>query len=115
MSIVEDLRKQREELQEKISQTEGMIGKGLSWKDAQFYLEKYREEVRVLDVKLAQMQLGEDAVAELKKKKEELQAKLNSLEQMKKSGEISNKVYEYEKKVIEKQIQQAEKDIVDAM
>lgn len=115
MSTVEDLRKQKEELQGKISQTEDMIGKGLSWKDAQFYLEKYREEIRVLENKIARSQLGEDVVSELRKKKEQLQVKMQSLEQMKKDGEISDKVFKDKKKEIGKEIQQVERDIVDMM
>lgn len=115
MSTPDDLKKQREELQGKLSQTEDMIGKGLSWQDAQFYIEKYKEQIRLLDVQLARLQLGEDALSELKKKKEQLQTKLASLDEMKKSGEISDKVYKDKKKDIENEIQQVEKDIVDAM
>jgi chromosome segregation ATPase len=115
MSSPDDLRKQKEELQTKITQTEQMIGTGLSWKDAQFYLEKYKEEIRVIDNQIAKAQLGEDAVSELRNKKAQLQAKLQSIEQMKNDGTISDKVYKDKKKEIEKEIQQVEKDIVDAM
>lgn len=115
MSQVDELKKQREELESKLGQTEGMIGKGLSWKDAQSFLEKYREEIRVIDKKIAEIQLGEDAVAELRKKKQDLQAKLQSLEGLKESGDISKKVYNDKKKDIERQIQQVEKDIVDSI
>jgi len=115
MSTTDDLKKQKEELQGKLNQTQDMIGKGLSWKDAQFYIEKYKEEMRVIDNKLAQLQLGEDALSELKKKKGELEVKLASLDQMKNSGEISDKVYKDKKKEIGKEIEQVEKDIVDAM
>jgi hypothetical protein len=110
-----DLQKQKQDLQAKISQTEQMIGNGLSWQDAQFYLEKYKEQIRVIDVQLAKAQLGEDAEAELKAKRAQLQAKLVSLDQMKKDGTISDKVYKDKKKDIEKEIQQVERDIVDAM
>lgn len=115
MSSVDDLKKQKGELQVKLNQTQDMIGKGMSWKDAQFYLEKYKEEMRVIDVRLARMQLGEDALSELRKKKGELQAKLASLGQMKNSGEISDKVYKDKKKELDKEMEQVEKDIVDAM
>lgn len=115
MSSVDDLRKQKGDLESKIQQTEQMIGQRLSWADAQFYLEKYKEEIRVIDNQIAKSQLGEDAVSELKGKKEELQVKLQSLDQMKKDGTISDKVYKDKKKEIEKDIQQVEKDIVDAM
>jgi len=115
MSSPDDLRKQKEELQTKITQTEQMIGNGLSWKDAQFYMEKYKEQIRVIDNQIAKAQLGEDAVSELKAKKGQLQVKLQSLEQMKNDGTISDKVYKDKKKDIEKQIQQVERDIVDSM
>jgi uncharacterized protein YdeI (YjbR/CyaY-like superfamily) len=115
MSSPDELRKQKADLQSKIQQTEGMIGQGLTWQDAQFYLEKYKEQIRLLDVQIARLALGEDAVSELKAKKEQLQAKLQSLEQMKKDGTISDKVYKDKKKETEKDIQQVEKDIVDAM
>jgi len=115
MSSPDDLRKQKEELQTKIIQTEQMIGNGLSWKDAQFYLEKYKEQIRVIDNQIAKAQLGEDAVSELKAKKDQLQVKLQSLEQMKNDGTISDKVYKDKKKDIEKQITQEERDIVDSM
>ena len=115
MSTPDDLKKQKDELQAKLSQTEAMIGKGMSWKDAQFYIEKYKEQMRVIDVNLAKLQLGEDAVSELRKKKSQLQTKLDSLDQMKKTGEISDKVYKDKKKDIQKEIEQVEKDIVDAM
>jgi hypothetical protein len=115
MSTVDDLKKQKEELQTKVDQTEQMIGKGMSWKDAQFYLEKYKEEMRLIDNKIAQSQLGEDAVSELRNKKQQLQVKLESLEGMKKSGDISDKVYKDKKKEIEKDIQQVERDMVDVM
>ncbi len=115
MSSAEDLRKQKDELQSKISQTEQMIGKGLSWKDGQFYLEKYKEQIRVIDNQLARAQLGEDAVSELKAKKQQLLSKMQSLEQMKEDGTISDKVYRERKKSIEGEIQQVEKDIVDAI
>ena len=52
---------------------------------------------------------------ELKAKKDQLQAKLQSLEQMKKDGTISDKVYKDKKKDTEKDIQQVERDIVDSM
>ncbi len=112
---VEDLRKQRQDLASKISETEGMIGKGLQWKDAQFYIEKYKEQIRLIDNQIAKAQLGEDAVSELKAKKGQLEAKLQQIEQMKKDGIISDKVYKDKKKDIEKEIQQVEKDIVDAL
>jgi len=115
MSSVDDLQKQRGDLESKIQQTEQMIGQGLSWKDAQFYIEKYKEEIRVIDNQIAKSQLGEDAVSELKRKKEGLQAKMQELDQMKKDGTISDGVYKDKKKEIEKDIQQVEKDIVDAM
>ncbi|HYB07211.1 MAG TPA: hypothetical protein VEB87_03540 [Nitrososphaerales archaeon] len=115
MSSADDLQKQKADLQAKIQQTEQMIGQGLSWKDAQFYLEKYKEQVRLLDVQIARSALGEDAVSDLKAKKEQLQQKLQSLDAMKKDGTISDKVYKTKKKEIEKDIQQVEKDIVDAM
>ena len=110
-----DLQKQKQDLQTKISQTEQMIGNGMSWQDAQFYLEKYKEQIRVIDVQLAKAQLGEDAEAELKTKRTQLQAKLVTLDQMKKDGTISDKVYKDKKKDIEKEIEQVERDIVDAM
>lgn len=115
MSTIDDLTKQREALQNKLKQTEEMIGKGLSWKDAQFYLQKYKEELRQLDNKIARLQLGEDAVSALRTKKQELLAKLQALETMKKSNEISNKVYKEKKKDIEKEIQQVERDIVEKL
>ena len=115
MSTAEDLQKQKEELKGKIAQTEQMIGSGLSWKDAQFYLEKYKEQIRVIDNQIARAQLGEDAVSELKQKKGQLQEKLQSLEQMKKDGTLSDKVYKEKKKDIEKEIKQVERDIVDTM
>jgi hypothetical protein len=115
LSGLDDLRKQREALQAKIKQTEDMIGKGLDWKDAQFYIEKYNEDLRLLDVKMAKSQLGEDAVAELRTKKAQLQSKMKSLDDMKKSGDISDKVYKEKKKDIEKEIQQLERDIVEQM
>lgn len=115
MSGLDDLQKQREALQAKIKQTEDMVGKGIDWKDAQFYIEKYNEDIRLLDVKMAKSQLGEDAVAELRTKKQQLQSKMKSLEDMKKSGDISDKVYKEKKKDIEKEIQQVERDIVDQM
>ena len=115
MSTVDALKREKEELQTKISQTEQVIGKGLSWKDAQFYLEKYKEEIRVIDVKIARSQLGEDAVSELRKKKEQLQLKMQSVEKMKKDGEISDKVYKDKKKDIQKEIQQVERDMVDTL
>jgi len=114
-ATAEDLQKQKQDLQTKISQTEQMIGNGLSWKDAQFYLEKYKEQIRLIDVQLAKAQLGEDAETELKAKKAQLQAKLQELDQLKKNGTISDKVYKDKKKEIEKEIQQVERDIVDAM
>jgi outer membrane protein assembly factor BamD (BamD/ComL family) len=113
MSTPDDLTKQREALQNKLKQTEEMIGKGLSWKDAQFYLQKYKEELRQLDSKIARLQLGEDAVSALRTRKQELLAKLQALEAMKKSNEISNKIYKEKKKDIEKEIQQVERDIVE--
>jgi chromosome segregation ATPase len=112
---LEGLRKQRQDLQTKISTTENMIGNGLQWKDAQFYIEKYKEQIRVIDNQLAKAQLGEDAVSELKTKKDQLQLKLQQIEQMKKDGTISDKVYKDKKKEIEKEIQQVERDIVDTM
>lgn len=115
MSDPGDLRKQKDELQSKIAQTEQMIGSGISWKDAQFYLEKYKEQIRIIDNQLARLQLGEDAVSELKNKKQQLLAKMQSIEQMKKDGTISDKVYKDRKKSIEGEIQQVEKDIVDAI
>lgn len=115
MSGLDDLQKQREALQAKIKQTEDMIGKGLDWRDAQFYIEKYNEELRLLDVKIAKSQLGEDAIAELRTKKQQLQSKMKSLDDMKNSGDISGKVYKEKKKDIEKEIQQVERDIVDQM
>jgi hypothetical protein len=115
LSSLDDLQKQREALQAKIKQTEDMIGKGLDWKDAQFYIEKYNEDLRLLDVKMAKSQLGEDAVAELRTKKAQLQSKMKSLDDMKKSGDISDKVYKEKKKDIEKEIQQLERDIVEQM
>jgi chromosome segregation ATPase len=115
LSSLDDLQKQRESLQAKIKQTEDMIGKGLDWKDAQFYIEKYNEEMRLLDVKIAKSQLGEDAVVELRTKKQQLQSKLKSLDDMKKSGDVSDKVYKEKKKDIEKEIQQVERDIVEQM
>lgn len=115
MSSPDDLRKQKDELQSKIAQTEQMIGSGISWKDAQFYLEKYKEQIRVIENQLARSQLGEDAVSELKAKKQQLLAKMQSIEQMKKEGTISDKVYKDRKKSIEGEIQQVEKDIVDAI
>jgi chromosome segregation ATPase len=115
MSGLEDLKRQREALQDKISQTEGMIGKGLSWKDAQSYLERYKEEIRVLENKIAKIQLGEDALSELRTKKQQLQAKLQALEGMKKTRDISDKVYKEKKKDIEREIQQVERDIVETM
>ena len=115
MSPPEDLRKQKADLQSKIQQTEKMIGQGLTWKDAQFYLEKYKEEMRLIDVQIARSALGEDAVSELKAKKRQLQLKLQSLDQMRKDGTISEKVYKDKKKIVEKDIQQVEKDIVDTM
>jgi capsule polysaccharide export protein KpsE/RkpR len=111
----DDLQKQKAELQAKISQTEGMIGNGMSWKDAQFYLEKYKDQLRVLDTQLAKAQLGEDAVADLKAKKAQLETKLQSLDAMKKDGTISDQIYKDKKKDLEKEIQQVERDIVDAM
>jgi hypothetical protein len=110
-----DLQKQKQDLQTKISQTEQMIGNGLSWKDAQFYLEKYKEEIRVIDLQLAKAQLGEDAEAELKAKRAQLQAKMQELDRLKKNGTISDKVYKDKKKDLEKEIQQVERDIVDAL
>jgi uncharacterized protein YdeI (YjbR/CyaY-like superfamily) len=115
MSSPDELRKQRADLESKIQQTEQMIGRGLGWQDAQFYLQKYKEQIRLLDVQIARLALGEDAVSELKAKKEQLQAKLQSLEQMRKDGTISDKVYKDKKKETEKDIQQVEKDIVDTM
>jgi uncharacterized protein YdeI (YjbR/CyaY-like superfamily) len=115
MSSPDELRKQKTDLESKIQQTEQMIGRGLSWQDAQFYLQKYNEQIRLLDVQIARLALGEDAVSELKAKKEQLQAKLQSLEQMRKDGTISDKVYKDKKKETEKDIQQVEKDIVDTM
>jgi chromosome segregation ATPase len=110
-----DLQKQKQDLQTKISQTEQMIGNGLSWNDAQFYLQKYKEQIRVIDIQLAKAQLGEDAESDLKAKKAQLQSKLQSLDQMKKDGTISDKVYKDKKKEIEKEIDQVERDIVDSM
>jgi len=110
-----DLQKQKQDLQTKISQTESMIGNGMSWQDAQFYLEKYKAQIRVIDLQLAKAQLGEDAETELKAKKTQLLAKLASLDQLKKDGTISDQVYKDKKKDIEKEIQQVERDIVDAM
>jgi hypothetical protein len=115
LSSLDDLQKQREALQAKIKQTEDMIGKGLDWKNAQFYIEKYDEDMRLLDVKMAKSQLGEDAVAELRTKKQQLQSKMKSLDDMKKSGDISDKVYKEKKKDILKEIQQVERDIVEQM
>jgi len=112
---VNTLKQSAEELQAKIAQTENMIGNGLTWKDAQFYLEKYKEQIRVLDTQIAKAQLGEDATAELKAKKDQLQLKLQTLDQMKKDGTISDKIYKDKKKDIEKEIQQVERDIVDSM
>lgn len=40
---------------------------------------------------------------------------MQELDQMKKDGTISGSVYKHKKKEIEKDIQQVEKDIVDAM
>jgi chromosome segregation ATPase len=115
MSSPDELRKQKADLESKIQQTEQMIGQGLAWQDAQFYLEKYKEQIRLLDVQIARLALGEDAVSELKAKKAQLQAKLQTLEQMRKDGTISDKVYKDKKKETEKDIQQVEKDIVDKM
>ena len=115
MSAPEDLQKQKQDLQAKISQTENMIGNGMSWKDAQFYIEKYKEQIRVIDQQIAKAALGEDAVSALKSQKAQLQTKLQSLDQMKKDGTISDSVYKDKKKDIQKQIEQTEKDIVDAM
>ena len=115
MSDSEGLRKQVEVLQNKIKQTEEMVGKGLSWKDAQFYLEKYKEEIRVLEDKIARIQLGEDALSELKTKKQQLESKMQALGEMRKAGEVSNKVYKEKKNDIEKEIQQVERDIVETM
>jgi len=115
MSAPENLKKQREELQNKIKQTEDMIGKGMSWKDAQFYLEKYKEQIRVLNNKIAGEQLGEDTLSELKSKKQQLQNKLQELEELKKTGEISKNVYNEKKRDIEKEIEQVERDIVETM
>jgi chromosome segregation ATPase len=114
-SSAADLQKQKDDLQAKIFQAEQMIGKGLTWKDAQFYLEKYKEQIRVIDVQIAKAKLGEDAVSDLKAKKAELQTKLQTLDQMKKDSAISDKVYKDKKKEIEKEIQQVERDMVDAM
>jgi chromosome segregation ATPase len=115
MSGLEDLTKQKESLQDKIKQTEEMIGKGLSWKDAQFFLEKYKEEIRVLEGKIARIKLGEDALSELRAKKQQLQDKLLALEAMRKTGELSDKVYKEKKRDIEKEVQQVERDIVETM
>jgi hypothetical protein len=115
MSSADDLRKQKTDLLAKIDQTEQMIGSGLSWKDAQFYLEKYKEQIRVIDVQIAKASLGEDAVSELKAKQAQLQTKIQSIEQMKKDGTISDRVFKDKKKEIEKEIQQVEKDMVDMM
>lgn len=92
-----------------------MIGHGLDWKDAQNFLEKYREEIRVIDNQMAKAQLGEDAVTELRMKKQELQTKLGALEDLKKTGDISKKVYKEKKKDIEREIRTVEKDIVESM
>jgi len=92
-----------------------MIGKGMSWQEAQFQLEKYREQIRVIDVKIARLQLGADALSELRAKKRELQVKLKDLEAMKSNGEISVKVYEEKKKDLERQIENVERDIVETM
>ena len=115
MTSLEDLNQQKQDLQSKITQTEEMIGKGMSWKDAQFYLEKYKEQIRQIDIRISRIKLGEDTVSELRKKKAQLQQKLESIEHMKKGGDISDKVYKDKKKEIEKEIQQTEKDIVDSM
>jgi chromosome segregation ATPase len=115
LSQVTDLQNRKTVLEDKIRQTEGMIGHGLEWKDAQFYLEKYREEIRVLENQIAKAQLGEDAVSELRTKKQQLQAKLGQLDEMKKTGEISDKVYKDKKKDIQREIETTEKDIVESM
>ena len=87
----------------------------MSWQEAQFQLEKYREQIRVIDVKIARLQLGADALSELRAKKRELQVKLKDLEAMKSNGEISVKVYEEKKKDLERQIENVERDIVETM
>jgi chromosome segregation ATPase len=115
LSDLDDLQKQKEALQAKIKETEDMIGKGLDWKDAQFYIEKYNEDIRLLDVKIARSKLGEDALAELREKKQQLMTKLTSLDAMKQSGDISDKIYKEKRKDIQKEIQQVERDIVDQM
>jgi len=79
MSSVDDLRKQKGDLESKIQQTEQTIGQGLSWKDAQFYIEKYKEEIRVIDNQIAKSQLGEDAVSELKKRRKGSRQKCRNL------------------------------------
>jgi chromosome segregation ATPase len=115
LSQVTELQSKKTALEDKIKQTEAMIGHGLDWKDAQTFLEKYREEIRVVDNQIAKVQLGEDALTELRAKKQELETKLKGLDGLKASGDISNKVYKEKKKDIEREIQTVEKDIVESM
>lgn len=115
MSEFKDLINQKKNLQDKIKQTEEMVGKELGWKDAQFYLEKYRQEVRVLDNKIAKVQLGEDITTELRTKEKQLVDKLKILEQMKSKQEISEKIYKDKRKELERAIEQVKRDLIDAM
>jgi chromosome segregation ATPase len=115
LSTLEWLKAQREELMKKLGQAKEMVGKGMSWKDSQFYVEKYTEEIRVLDNKVARLVLGEDVLSELREKKAQLSAKLDALEGMKKRAEISDKVYKEKKKDIGKEIEQVERDLVEKM
>ena len=92
-----------------------MIGKGISWKDAQFHIEKYKQEIRVLDNKLAKIQLGEDLATELKAKEKQLVDKLKILEQMRMTKEISEKIYKDKKKELERAIDQVKRDLIDTI
>lgn len=115
MSQVSELQDRKTVLEDKIKQTEGMIGHGLDWKDAQTFLEKYREELRVLDNQIAKTRLGEDAFSELRAKKQHLETKLAQLDDLKKTGDISDKVYKDKKKEIQRDIETVERDILDSM
>lgn len=115
MSQVSGLLDRRTVLEGKIRDTEGMIGHGLDWKDAQTFLEKYREELRVLDNQIAKTRLGESAVSELSAKKQQLETTLTQLNNLRNTGDISDKVYKEKKRDIQRDIETIEKDIVRSM
>ncbi len=114
MGEVERLVEEKKAIERQIEKLKSLTEKGVKWEVVRPKIEELEGKLRRIEEEIVNKTIGYDEIKVLEAERSKILEKMRKLDEMKRKGEISGKVYKEMKERLENELEIVEKRIVEA-